>query len=448
MSVRVIVADKMHNCEHLLGTFLDDSHYDILIDEDCDLYAPADCDLSTQVNCDKDCSSCPTGQDEKRVLFKFRKGFFTKEQQQMALEGLKDAATESQNRGLAAGPRGEKLQNRDWVTAEQFEILEYLIDPKASLDGSDAIEEIRARHSKGIVNVEQRGMVWLTSRVKDSKFDFNEWVESVRNLPLNEMSAKAKEIAKNYISETSYANPVNSGIAGWYDRYPRIPYGRATSYTRDNYEKFQKSYPMLQKLSQGFSELLPQRWSAQKACIDKLDPAYYVPETVFTTITVNRTFRTAAHRDAGDLSAGFSNLVAMDNGKRYSGAYLVLPEVRIAVNIRPGDLLLINNHECIHGNTPIVAEEEGAERYSLVCYFRENMLQLGSKQYEDTRYQFVEDRRLNKEHALWKPLWNGVSPAMWESQEWYDYLEQKLGKEVLVKYHPESQANSLEDFFA
>lgn len=438
--VRVIVADKMENCDHLLGTFLDDSHYDILIDEDCDLYAPVGTNLSSQ--------DSSTVADEKRVLFKFRKGYFTKEEQQAALDGLREAATETQNRGLAAGPRGEKLQNRDWVTAEQFEVLEYLIDPRASLDGGDAIEEIRERHRNGVANVEQRGMVWLTSRVKDNSFNFDTWVEGVRNLPLNEMSAKAKEIAKTYISDTSYANPVNSGIAGWFDRYPRIPYGRATSYTRDNYEKFQKAYPLLQRLSKGFSDLLPQRWSAQKACIDKLDPAFYVPETVFTTITVNRTFRTAAHRDAGDLSAGFSNLVAMDNGKKYSGAYLVLPEVRIAVNIRPGDLLLINNHEAMHGNTPIVIEEEGAARYSLVCYFRENMLNLGSKAYEECRYNFVESRRLNKEHTLWKPLWNGVSPSMWSNQEWYDYLETNLGTDTLLKYHPESQSNSLEDFFA
>lgn len=438
--VRVIVADKMENCDHLLGTFLDDSHYDILIDEDCDLYAPVGTNLSSQ--------DSSTVADEKRVLFKFRKGYFTKEEQQAALDGLREAATETQNRGLAAGPRGEKLQNRDWVTAEQFEVLEYLIDPRASLDDGDAIEEIRERHRNGVANVEQRGMVWLTSRVKDNSFNFDTWVESVRNLPLNEMSAKAKEIAKTYISDTSYANPVNSGIAGWFDRYPRIPYGRATSYTRDNYEKFQKAYPLLQRLSKGFSDLLPQRWSAQKACIDKLDPAFYVPETVFTTITVNRTFRTAAHRDAGDLSAGFSNLVAMDNGKKYSGAYLVLPEVRIAINIRPGDLLLINNHEAMHGNTPIVIEEEGAARYSLVCYFRENMLNLGSKAYEECRYNFVESRRLNKEHTLWKPLWNGVSPSMWSNQEWYDYLETNLGTDTLLKYHPESQSNSLEDFFA
>ncbi len=37
---KVIVADKWLNCEHLLGTFLDESHYDTLIEEDCDFYYP------------------------------------------------------------------------------------------------------------------------------------------------------------------------------------------------------------------------------------------------------------------------------------------------------------------------------------------------------------------------------------------------------------------------
>jgi hypothetical protein len=92
--------------------------------------------------------------------------------------------------------------------------------------------------------------------------------------------------------------------------------------------------------------------------------------------------------------------------------------------------------------------EEGSERVSLVVYLRENMLELGSKEYEDARYEFVEGRRTNKEHPEWRKLWNGVSPGMWSSQEWYDYLGSKLGQDTLVKYHPESQKTSLEEFFA
>ena len=109
--------------------------------------------------------------------------------------------------------------------------------------------------------------------------------------------------------------------------------------------------------------------------------------------------------------------------------------------------MLVNNHEVIHGNTPIVCEE-GSERVSLVVYLRENMLELGSYEYENTRYEYVESRRLNKEHPLWKKLWNGVSPGMWEEQEWYDYLRNKLGEEVLAKYHSNAMKADIEEFFS
>ena len=182
--------------------------------------------------------------------------------------------------------------------------------------------------------------------------------------------------------------------------------------------------------------MLFRSWKFQKSCIDKLDPSFYVPDTVFTTITVNKSFRTAAHRDAGDLHQGFSNLSVLTNGKQYSGGYLVLPEFRVAVNVRPGDLLLINNHFGIHGNTPIILDEEGAERYSVVCYFREKMLELGAKEYEDYRFNFIESRRLNKEHPEWRPLWNGISPKWESSQEWKDYLlKQPNGEKYFNLYH-------------
>jgi len=74
---------------------------------------------------------------------------------------------------------------------------------------------------------------------------------------------------------------------------------------------------------------------------------------------------------------------------------------------------------------------------------------LGEWDYEMTRRQFVDDRRLNKDHPLWKPLWNGVSAGMWSEQEWYDYLEEKMGKCKVALYHPEAyeEKSSLESFF-
>ena len=440
--VKVVIADKKIDCEHLIGQFVDEQHYDLLIEEDMDVYMP----------------EIPGHPEllysEERIVLKFRKNFFTKEQQDQAYIGLREAATETQNRGAAAGPRAEKLGNREWVTEYESDVLDYFLDPKAML-GVDPIDELKRKHEGKTDKPSTRNNVWGINAVTKDKFVFADWVEATRKLPAAEQIAEARRIEKRYVCATTYANGVFSGIAGWFDRYPRLPYGRATSYTAREPEKFAMAFPFLQTLAKGFKELLPWRYENQMQAARKMDPRFLVPETPFTTITVNKTFRTAAHRDAGDLNAGLSNLLVLSNNGNYSGGYLIAPEYRVAVNVRPGDLLLINNHEVIHGNTPIVLNDEEAERVSLVCYFREKMLELGSKEYEDCRYDYVEGRRLNKEHPGHKyedgtdrHLWNGIHPGMWESEEWYEYLERKLGRDVLMKYHPEAEkANSLEGFF-
>ena len=211
----------------------------------------------------------------------------------------------------------------------------------------------------------------------------------------------------------------------------------------------------MRKLSNKFKELLPQRYAIQESCANKIDQKFRVAgnDTPFTTITVNKNFRTSAHRDAGDLNEGFSNLTVVAKDKNWEGGYLVLPEFRVAVNIRPGDLLLINNHGGIHGNTelkpPAGMKIEDMERISLVCYFREKMMELGSWDYEKLRRQFVDDRRLNQDHPEWREYWNGVSSNMWSSQEWYDYLKENGGVEMLREYHPDAlkEKATLEDFF-
>ena len=426
----IIIAKTKIDCEHLLGQFLDESHFDTVINEDTDCYLGSE--------------------DEQNIAFKFRKNYFSKQEQDAAYAGLREAATPTQNRGLAAGPKGEKCGGREWATEFQLRVFDLLQkeaeNTAIQVDINEEIETLRERYK----DVEStRGLVWLSALVKQDEFNFENWLKKVIKLSVAERKKEAFAVENKYISDTTYANQVNSGIAGWFDRYPRIPYGRATAYTQHSYDKFKLSFPFLQTLDRGFAELLPQRHGAQRAAADKIDPAFLVPQTVFTTITVNKTFRTAAHRDAGDFSNGLSNLLVLSNNGNYSGGYLILPEVRVAVNVRPGDLLLVNNHEYIHGNTPIVLQDETAERVSLVCYLREKMLELGSKEYEDHRFNYVESRRKNPEHPLQRRLWNGISEGMWSEKEWYDYLERVGGREMVQKYHPEAyeKVSTLEDLF-
>jgi hypothetical protein len=440
---RVIVAETKHDCEHLMGMFLDESNYDILIEEDTDCYLPVQYGGS------------PT---EKEIAFKFRKNYFSKEEQDAAYTGLREAAVRTENRGLASGIKeGTSVtgEGREWVTNYQEELLTAILDDVKKdssgfiADNVDIIDVMREKYPTPESRLKALGSgknnVWVISRFR-GKFNFDEWVDTIKPLSKADRIVQTREVMK-MVSETSYGNPVDSGIAGWFDRYPRIPYGRATTYTRDNFDKFKQAYPFLQSLARGFKDMLPTRYAAQKAATDGIDQKFVIEGTPFTTVTVNKTFRTAAHRDAGDFTQGMSNLLTLSNDGRFSGGYLIFPEIRVAVNVRPGDLLLVNNHDIIHGNTPIVCEE-GSERISLVVYLRDKMRELGSWEYEDARYQYVESRRKDTERLenIKNKLWNGVSPGMWDEQEWFDFLRKKCGDEMLNKYHPQKAA--LDEFFS
>jgi len=411
--VELLVRQKIDS-EETLGTFVSNNYYDRVIETDCDLYA------WNQVG----------ENNENNLIFKYRKNIFTKEEQDAAYSGLREAATESQNRGLAAGPRGDMLGatgrgGRDWVTAEHEDLLSFIGRPLNVIDDGTTIESIREYH-KNNTKEETRGRVWLRSEVTKAYPEyhgwFEKWVSGLHNKSREEQIAEANFVNDTYISETNYAQTVMSGIAGYFDRYPRIPYGRATSYTEKHYDTFAKCYPYLHKLNDQFRELIPGRWKAQNEQASRLDRRFLISDTVFTTLTVNHNWRTACHRDAGDLTTGFSNIcgVTGPEGKGWRGGQFILPEYRIAINLQPGDMLLVNNHEGIHGNDELVGDDN--DRMTIVAYFREKMLDLKSYEYENLRKQFVDDRRLNKDHPLQRPLWNGVSPNMWEDKEWYDYM--------------------------
>ena len=251
-----------------------------------------------------------------------------------------------------------------------------------------------------------------------------------------------------------YTAAIQSGIAGFYDRYPRIPFGRATNYTENNMDKFAKAYPYMRRLDNLFKELVPGRYAKQKKVAESIDKRFIVAEdTAFSTITVNKNYRTTAHRDGANLNGGFSNLSSVTKGDvGWEGGLFVLPEYKVAINLRPGDALLVDNAGIIHGNTEIIPPKgmdiEDMERISMVSYMRDGMQELKSKEYEDARREYVTERSHNKDHPLWKERWNGVSEGMWAETEWLDYLESKgLTDEDGLVTREVKQQSTLEDFF-
>ena len=177
------------------------------------------------------------------------------------------------------------------------------------------------------------------------------------------------------LSNSPKAKMVNSSIIGYADRYARIPYCRTTAFTYSHFNTYKKAVPYIQYISRLFKEYLPDRWQNQKNEWDKTTKDFKIQDTVFTTVTVNKNFRTACHYDKGDLPEGFGNLAVLETGK-YDGGYTVIPKYGVAVDVRNCVLALFDVHEFL-GNSELDSVRP-FERISVVCYFRKKMTECGS----------------------------------------------------------------------
>ena len=175
---------------------------------------------------------------------------------------------------------------------------------------------------------------------------------------------------------------VNSSIMGFYDRYVRFPYCRKTAFN-DNYpEAMAACLPALREASALFAQHAPERYARQRAICERTHPDFMLPGTVFTTVTLNKNFRTACHRDAGDLPDGFGVMTYYRSGK-FTGGHLVFPAYRVAAQFDSLDCILFDPHE-IHGNTELksLAASTPYERVTCVHYYRQNMHYCGSAEQE------------------------------------------------------------------
>lgn len=168
-----------------------------------------------------------------------------------------------------------------------------------------------------------------------------------------------------------YANPVKSGLVGNLDRTAMFKFCRPTAFSAHQTDKYMAILPLIQQISKAFQDYAPERWAAQKAKCDATLPNWIIKNTVFSTVTINNNFQTAVHTDKGDLPEGFGNLTIIQKGQ-YNGGYMVLPNYRVAFDVRNSDVLLMDVHEW-HGQTKMVPITKDPVQIVLVCYYRKNM---------------------------------------------------------------------------
>jgi hypothetical protein len=210
-------------------------------------------------------------------------------------------------------------------------------------------------------------------------------------------------IHEGKVSKMKVNNLVFSSVLGFFEETPfmKLPC-RLTSYTQRYFDNYRTGIPYIQFLNKCFKTLTPIEYNKQLIRAKK-QPKFRIDDTAFSSVTINRNFRTALHMDDGDFREGFGNLSVIERGK-YSGGYTIFPRYKIGFNVRTGDYIAMNVHE-YHCNTEMVETKEQKEynkslpqihfedpttgtlgidkkftRISFVCYLREKIINCKSSE--------------------------------------------------------------------
>lgn len=332
---------------------------------------------------------------EGNVIFRFRKNLFSEDLLTTAWDSCKYLAKSSRGRGASAGP----------------------IDPES-------------------VYWKKRKIYWS-----------DKW--SAKYMVKDKKTGEIKE------SKMKVNNEVASQPIGYYGKTKGLGVDlpcRLSHYTKTNMKKYEKSIPFFQKIGEHYKDLLYSKY------IDQMERArindFHIPETPFSTITINRNFRTAVHKDSGDFG-GFACLSVLEENK-YHGGYFVLPKFRLAIDMRHGDLLIADVHQ-YHGNTELYETDEDKQyndenpqktfkdnldvgvlglnnrfsRLSFVCYLREDIIHCKSTVTKNPVNKFF----ISMENSERLPKWNGSEYTHWRAVNGkeLDYDCDECNK--MVSYH-------------
>ena len=361
---RKIVVNKYLTDEevnNLEGKWIDESYMKIpVIDYNCDVYYKEN-------------------DGTEKLLLKFRKKCISNTLLRTGWQSYKDLAKPSRGRGASAGPidkEGVYWKKRNIVNTGKWS-TGYLTP-----DGNKMKEELDK------LSIEELNEKVKELEIKHKDKDIKD-KESIIHLIIKK---------QNGISKMKVNNQVASNPIGFYEsskNFAELPC-RLTHFTRTNYKKYNEGLPFIQKIDSMFKKLIPGAY--EKQLIRAMEkPHLKIPETAFSTITINRNFRTALHKDAGDFSEGFGNLTVIERGS-YHGGYTVFPQFGVGVDVRSGDFLAMDVHQW-HSNTAIFETEEDKKinskldkafndnpevgtvgldktytRLTFVCYLREKIL--------------------------------------------------------------------------
>ena len=172
-------------------------------------------------------------------------------------------------------------------------------------------------------------------------------------------------------------NQVRCGVAGFFDETAGLPC-RKVHWSAHNDKRHIQLEGICKTISNHFKDVAPEIWAYQKS---KINEDFIFKDSVFSTLTVNYDFRTACHRDKGDLENSLSTLTILEElENNYEGFYTGLPEYKLMFDLRDGDTLIFDAHE-FHSNTEYIVKSDKlgfndlsncnfAGRLAIVAYLR------------------------------------------------------------------------------
>ena len=187
------------------------------------------------------------------------------------------------------------------------------------------------------------------------------------------------------VSRQTRTSNVSSCVAGYFEQQGgRHPFCRQTAFIQHHPEKWEAIQPCIREVAKVFQSVAANKYEDQMKYVRKAHPAWIIPQTPFTTMTINNCVAAAYHQDGGDLKDGMGCMLCFRRGE-YSGFELVIPEYRFAIDMRHGDVLVFN--PCVwHGNVlpynTVGEAQEDWERITVVHYYREGILGCDSPQAE------------------------------------------------------------------
>lgn len=244
------------------------------------------------------------------------------------------------------------------------------------LTGEETVDAVHGAVSE-YVSIEGLNLVTKTSIFYDREGDGQRVVAVyIRGgLPTDVCEAAAAVLEpaatkKNLRAATNGGVPPDTGIVGYYDYLtnPTPHKCRETEFSRRNWSSFSRCEPFLRQLDKLYSRMAPMHHHLQKVAIPT---QYQLCDTVFSTITVNRNFRTAVHTDKGDFRSGLG-VLAVINGK-FEGCHLAIKKINKAFELKTGDVLLFDT-SLEHGNTEVTSAADDWYRTSVVCYLRTGLM--------------------------------------------------------------------------